>query len=323
MDTMVIELLKNARRPLELNARPGQELLIVSDSQTERAVYEAFAAAAYDMGLEPNIMIMTARQMHGHEPTKTVAHAMKNTDVLIAAASTALTHTDAVRAALMAGVTYISMPGISVDLLTKGGATADYDEVGRITHNIAEVLRKSQKSVRITTEKGTDLTMSVTGRPILELAGVYKQGAIACFPDGEVACAPVEGTCEGRLVVDLHMHSVGHIKKDIVLTVEKGRVVKIEGGDQAEQLKEIWMTSGDENSGNIAELALGTNPQSRLTGHVSEIKKKLGLVHIGIGDNRSLGGTVFSKTHMDAVIKNPTVIVDDTVVFENGKALIR
>lgn len=322
MDTMKFELFKNARKPLELNAKPGQEVLIVSDTDTERAVYEAFAAAAYDMGLEPNIMIMGSRKMHGHEPTKTVAHAMRKTDLLIAAASTALTHTDAVRAALKAGVTYISMPGISVDLLTRGGAIADYKEVGEITCRIAEILRKSTKQIRVTTKNGTDLSMSVVGRPIMELAGVFRPGAIACFPDGEVACAPLEGTCEGRLVVDVHMHSIGHIREFITLTVEKGMVVKIEGGAQADQLKQIWATTGDENSGNIAELALGTNPLSRLTGHVSEIKKKLGLVHIGIGDNRSLGGTVFSATHMDAVINNPTVIVDDKVVFEEGKMVL-
>jgi len=319
MNTMKFELFKNARKPLELNAKPGQEVLIVSDTNTEREVYEAFASAAYDMGLEPNVMVMAARKMHGHEPTKTVAGAMKGTDLLIAAASTALTHTDAVRAALKAGVTYISMPGISVDMLTNGGAAADYKEVGEITHRIAEMLRKSTSQVRVTTQNGTDMTMSVTGRPIMELAGVYRQGAIACFPDGEVACAPLEGTCQGKLVIDMHMHSIGHIKEFIVLTIEKGNVVKIDGGAQAEQLREIWATNGDRNSANIAELALGTNPRSRLTGHVSEIKKKLGLVHIGIGDNRSLGGNVYSATHMDAVINNPTVIVDNTIVFDNGK----
>lgn len=319
----VQDLVPFARKPLELNVKEGhRDVLIVTDDRTEPEVWQAFSLAAKEMGLEPNVILMPARAMHGNEPTRTVAEAMKNTDLLITANSTALSHTNAVRNALQTGrVTYMSMPGISVDLLTNGGATADYQEVGRITNAIAEILKTSNQ-VRIISDLGMDVTMRVNGMPIFALAGVYKHGAISCFPDGETAVAPVEGTTNGVIVADIDVHSIGRLEEPIKLTVKDGNVVKVEGGHQARKLEEIWRTQGDAGSFNIAELAFGTNPNSRLTGHTSEIKKKLGTIHIGIGDNHTLGGTVISNTHLDFVINNPTVFVDDKVILDRGKLMI-
>lgn len=316
----LMELMRYARVPIELNGKPGEEVLLLADTDTDPLVYEALAAAAYEMGMEPNVMIMVARPVHGNEPTKTVARAMLGTDLLICVNSTAMTHTDAVRRALKAGVKYISMPGITVDMLTKGAATADYQEVQRVTQKVAEVLSRG-KTVRITCPNGTNVSMSIEGRSAFALAGVFQPGTIACFPDGEAAIAPVEGTCQGKIVFDLSMHSLGRLEEHIILKVEHGRVVSIDGGRQADQLKEILETKGDENSYLIGELAVGTNPKARVVGNVSEDKKRLGSVHIAMGDNYTLAGNVRSKTHLDGVISKPTLIVDGVTLIEDGKPL--
>ncbi len=316
-----MELIRYASIPLELNGKAGDEVMILADSRTEPGVYESFAAAAFGMGMSPNVVLMVARAAHGHEPTRVAAKAMLETDLLLSVASTAMTHTDAVRAALGQGVRYVSMPGITVDMITNGAATADYREVSRICEAVAKILTEG-KELHLTCSHGSDLTLGISGRRAFPVDGKYRPGAVAAFPDGEVAMAAVEGTSRGRVVFDLTMHMLGKLDEPVILNVEQGRAVKIEGGHQAERLKEIFDNQGDENSTNIGEFAVGTNAWARAIGNASEDKKRIGTVHIGLGDNRTLGGQVRSATHLDGIMSAPTLTVDSQTLIDAGKLMI-
>jgi leucyl aminopeptidase (aminopeptidase T) len=79
----------------------------------------------------------------------------------------------------------------------------------------------------------------------------------------------------------------------------------------------------DDNARNIAEFAIGTNPNARLTGNLAEDKKLLGTVHFAIGDNKSLGGRVASTIHLDGLMVKPTVVADDRrTIVQDGKLLL-
>ena len=60
MENKFIEMMKNAKRPYELNARSGETVLILADTNTEASVWQAFAAAANQMGIEPMVMIISS-----------------------------------------------------------------------------------------------------------------------------------------------------------------------------------------------------------------------------------------------------------------------
>lgn len=313
----LIEIMRYARVPILLNVKEGDSVLIVTDTDTEPLVYQSLAAAAFEIGAEAVVAVMTPRAMHGHEPPKPIAEAAKGADVLICATSTSLTHTEAVREALSHGVKYVAMPCLTVDTLTKGAATADYGEVYRLTKAVAALLTEGER-IRLTSGLGTDVSMSIKGRKGFVLAGRFEPGTIACFPDGEAPIAPVEGTAEGVVVFDACIHGIGALREPVRLVVRGGRAVEIQGGAEAQALKSMLETHGDGNSYNIAEFAIGTNPRARLTGNVSEDKKGLGRVHIALGDNSTLAGRVRSRTHLDGVILRPTVVIDSRVIVEEG-----
>jgi len=313
----LIEVIRYARVPVQMNVKPGENVVVVSDTDTEPLVYESLAAAAFEVGAEVTVVVMTPRPMHGNEPPKPVAEAMRGADVLICAASRSLTHTDAVRNALKLGVKYVAMPEATVDLLTKGAATADYGEVLRTTEAVARVLSRGS-TVRVTSEHGTDVRFSVKGRQAFVLAGKFSPGTIACFPDGEAPIAPVEGTAEGTIVFDTSIHAVGPLKEPVKLKIKRGRAVVITGGPEAAALRSILEGQGDQNSYDIGEFAIGTNPMARITGKVTEDKKGLGRVHFALGDNGTLLGRIRSKTHLDGVICKPTVLLDGKPIVEAG-----
>ena len=73
---------------------------------------------------------------------------------------------------------------------------------------------------------------------------------------------------------------------------------------------------------NIAELGIGTNEKAIVTGVVLEDEKAMGTVHVALGDNASMGGTVHAPIHLDGVVLKPTLMVDETVILEAGKLMI-
>ncbi|MFC1932733.1 aminopeptidase [Chloroflexota bacterium] len=315
------DVLSFARIPVRLNVNKGENVLILTDTNVERVVYESLVAAVSEMEAVPVLLIIPPPAAFGHEPQEIAAVAISRADTLIAACSVSVTHTDAVREGLAAGVKYVAMGGVDSDILTHGAATADYDEVQQITGRLIEIMSKGNR-VRVTSTQGSDITFSIKGRKGHPLDAIFRPGTIACFPDGEAAWAPVEGTAQGLLIVDTSMHHIGKCHSPIRLTVKDGKVVNIEGENEADQLKKLLQDKGDDNSYNIGEFAIGTNPKARCTGNPQEDKKTLGSVHIAIGDSRSLGGTVSSRTHLDGIILRPTVYIDGKMITDNGKMLI-
>ncbi|WP_238134300.1 aminopeptidase [Calderihabitans maritimus] len=315
-----MELVKYARVPIELNAEPGDEILILADSRTEPLVYEAIAAAAFDLGAHPTVAIIIARAAHGHEPTFIAKGAILNADLILSIASTSMTHTNAIRAALAKGKKYVAMPGVSADMLCNGAATADYSEVYRNTKRIAKILTAG-KMAKIVSPNGTNITLNIEGRSGFTLAGKFEPGSIACFPDGEAPVAPVEGAAEGTLVFDVSMHGIGYLKSPIYLEVKGGRVTQIEGGQEANRLREILERNGDENAYNLGEFAIGTNPKARIIGNVSEDKKRAGMIHVALGDNITLGGNNHSRIHMDGLISGATVAIDGVEIVRDGQLI--
>jgi leucyl aminopeptidase (aminopeptidase T) len=67
---------------------------------------------------------------------------------------------------------------------------------------------------------------------------------------------------------------------------------------------------------------MGLNDKARTIGNVLEDEKALGTIHVGFGDNSSYGGKVRCGVLVDAVMKNPTLTVDEVVVLDNGELKI-
>src|SRR5690606_27366383 len=83
--------------------------------------------------------------------------------------------------------------------------------------------------VRLLSDNGTDLTLTVGDRPVLVDDGVMsdddvEQGDTAVnLPAGEVFVAPVETSVHGRVVIDFAYRN-GQTMRGLELTVEQGRV---------------------------------------------------------------------------------------------------
>jgi len=300
--------------------QPGELVCVAADTNT-LPIANAIVDAVKEMGAEPVMVTMSPRRAHGNEPPRVVAAAMKAADVVIQPVTYAMTHTDATRDALRAGARVLVLRGVTEDIMTHGAMLADYDEVDRITRDLARLMTDA-KTARVRTPSGTDLSMSLAGRGAVALTGrVGGPGTFAAMPDGEAAISPVEGTAEGTLVIDHTMDNLGLLDAPIRMTVRAGRVAAIEGGVSAKTLREL-VAASDAYATNIAEFAIGTNERARLIGSMTEDKKLRGSVHVAIGDNHVIGGTVVSELHLDGLLLRPTVELDGRTVVDDGRLLI-
>jgi leucyl aminopeptidase (aminopeptidase T) len=55
---------------------------------------------------------------------------------------------------------------------------------------------------------------------------------------------------------------------------------------------------------------------------MTEDKKYWGSVHVAIGDNHVIGGTVVSELHLDGLLLRPTVELDGKTVVQDGQLLV-
>jgi leucyl aminopeptidase (aminopeptidase T) len=314
------DVMRTAHRHIAHNlaVKQGEQIAIIADYDTDFLVVDAFAAAARALEAEPSIIIIPPREKAGMPPNKVVIEALKGADVGISPASTSFVHIPEIRSLWENGkFRYSTAPALTTEMMVKGAATADYEEVNRITQKLAKVL-EGGKTLRLTTEEGTDLHADMEGMPIVPCAGLAKSpGDHACYPDGEAAQAPRPGTAEGVIVFNVSMHMLGLINEPIRLTVERGRAINIEGGKEAMQLKEI--IKGVENADNIGEISIATNPKALIIGNISEDKRGYGRVHIALGSGFAYGQGIRSPLHLDGVLLNPKYELDGKVIVENGE----
>jgi leucyl aminopeptidase (aminopeptidase T) len=187
---------------------------------------------------------------------------------------------------------------------------------------IAALAGKGQ--VRVTSELGTDVTVSIEDRPALEVTPVKKRGQMMGPVPlwAEVAFAAVEDVTHGTIVVDGVMLGIGlpgQVEEPITWTLEGGRCVAIEGGAEAKRLQEA--IAGVDGADVVGEFAFGTSEKAPF-GSPSE-KGKLGTVHFALGDNHNAypGGKNVSSLHLDGVVLKASMqIVDDgTWILRDGE----
>lgn len=292
-----------------------EEVLVVTDPE-KTSVGRSLTSAARGIGASASLLVMPRLEAHGNEPPEPVAVAMRAADVAVTATSHAITHTQARLAASDAGTRVVVLRGVTEDMMISGAMNTDYEELATVTAAVRDVLDDAV-TAHVTAPAGTDVVVDLEGSSAFSLDGYFHDYGFSALPPGEAPTCP-QKTAEttGRVSIDYSMDNIGLLEEPIDLQIDAGTVTDIGGGTEAERLADV--VTGTDNAGNLAEFAIGTNAQARLIGNLAEDKKKRGTVHFAIGDDTSLGGTRRSDIHLDGLVREPTVELDETVVVESG-----
>jgi leucyl aminopeptidase (aminopeptidase T) len=302
-----------------MGVQPGERILIVTDEPL-RTIGYALWKASKDLGNEVMLVEILPRKTNGEEPPKEIAELMKMVDVVLCPTSKSLTHTDSRRAASERGVRIATLPGVTEEIMIRC-MNADYSKIAQRTFHVCEELEKTSV-VRVKAPAGTDVVLPIKGRKAHASSGLFREkGLWGNLPTGEAYLAPLEGESQGVVVVDGSMASVGMVREPIRIAIKDGYATEITGGEEAKRLIGLLEPHGKDGR-NVAEFGIGTNDKAILTGLILEDEKVMGTIHIAFGDNKSMGGTIRVASHLDGLIKHPTVWFDERKVMESGKLLI-
>jgi leucyl aminopeptidase (aminopeptidase T) len=164
--------------------------------------------------------------------------------------------------------------------------------------------------------------MPIAGRKAHASHGLFREkGQGGNLPTGEAYLAPLEGKAQGVVVVDGSMAGIGMLQTPLRIVVRDGFAEEVSGGAEVEKLLELWAIHG-RLSRNVAEFGIGTNDKARITGVILEDEKVLGTIHIAFGDNASMGGSVAVQSHLDGLVRSPTVWLDERVIMKDGVLLV-
>ncbi|MDR2468546.1 MAG: aminopeptidase [Spirochaetaceae bacterium] len=191
-------------------------------------------------------------------------------------------------------------------------------------------LLNAAESVRITAPSGTDIVIGLNGRKAKADDGNFSTpGSGGNLPAGETFISPENNTADGVIAFDgsisLHDREI-LIKKPIVCTVKAGFVTGIQGGSEADALRETlelaehnaWQFESRgalpagmgeiyaRNAWNIGELGIGLNPAAKVTGNMLEDEKAFHTCHFAIGQNYDEDAPAL--IHLDGLVRNPTII---------------
>ncbi len=301
-----------------MGLKPNESCLIVTDKNKRRIANVLFKEVK-KITEKFSLLNKSIGKVHGQEPIKNIAKEMLKYDVVLLVTTNSLSHTLARKNAVDKGARVASMPGITEGIM-KRAIDVNYSNIQSLNNKIAKRLTKGKK-IKVITKKGTNIIFSIKGREGIPDLGFYRNpGEWGNIPSGEVMIAPLECTANGVLVFDASMSGIGKLNSPLKITIKNGFAVEFEG-KHARQLKGLIKDLG-KSARNIAELGIGTNPKAKVTGTVLEDEKALGTAHIALGDNISLGGAVKAGCHLDGVLFNPTIYVDNKKMMKDGKFLL-
>lgn len=311
-----------------MDLRRGENVLIVCDSTTTdigQCLHEV-ATRRSDRVL---LVVMPKGRHHGDEPPSPVSNLMRQQQVVIAPTRYSLTHTRAVRQAIKDGARVATMPGMTLEMFTKGGMSADFNIIKKNIGEMNAVLRR-KRIVNVKSESGTNVTFEVNWREWkFDDNGICNRPRMLTnLPAGKIFTLPREGTMNGTIVIDGSWDSA-LVDEPVVLQIENGLVVDVKGGTAAAQIRQTFgeaakrlRSKEKENVWTIAEFGFGMNPNARLMGNVLEDEKRLGTAYFSIGDNTTLGGTAAVGIQISGVLASPSLWLDEFQLLDNGTFVV-
>jgi len=315
--------LSNIRLVFEVSLKlsPRESCLIVTD-----AIKEGIARQFYDFSLgitdRSSIAVMEPAKEDGTEPPQEIAEMMLSCDVQLLITDKSISHTRARRSASQRGSRIASMPGITEEIANRC-LNVDYEQLRKDCGRIKEILAPA-RSMRITTERGTDLAVGLgpgKERRIVffgEHGGIFDlKGDFGNLPEGEISFAPNQAN--GIFIVDASFPGLGLVRSALSFMVKDGSVWSI-AGEEAGVVRKRLDAIGPK-AYKVAEIGIGMNPKAIITGTVLEDEKVLGTVHVALGNDLSFGGDNDVPIHVDGVIRSPDITVDSRIIMKKGVPL--
>jgi len=316
-----------------MDVQPGETVALTADTLSSEAVVNATARAVFEAGAKPLVIWVSTplgvgKAADPYLPQKALIGALNNVDVWIEFNYQWLLYSTVFDRVIAENkdLRYICLVGMNPDMMVRTLGRVEIKTLAQFLKKVAEITMKG-KRVRITTPAGTNVEFeNHPQRPPIVHSGYIPKGTYGMLP-GQISWTPKLETINGTIVFDGSVYPpIGLLRDPIKLTIERGRIVKIEGGKDAQEF-EGWLRSfNDPNMYQMAHISYGFNPGARLTGDIVEDERVWGATEWGIGNIGprlvpDIPGGVPASSHTDGICLNSSVWIDDLQITDRGKVI--
>ncbi len=315
------------------NVQKNESVVITADTETNEDVVMATAQAAFMLGAKPIIVKTASPRGVGKAadpdlPIKELSALLGEADVWVEYNNQWLLYSTVFDNAFFANknLRYICLVGANPDLLLRNIGRVDMPTLREFLLKVEDVTKKA-KHVKITTPAGTDLEFEhEPGRNFYTADGFIGKGEVKMLP-GQISWSPKFNTINGTLVIDGTLSPpCGKLDVPVKCTVKEGKVIKIEGGSQAQEF-ENWLKSfNDEKMFNLAHLSYGFGPGAKLSGDIVEDERVWGSTEWGFGNVgpmlvSDIPGGIPAASHSDGICLNSSVWLDGKPILIDGEVV--
>ena len=254
------DLLPLFREGLRLSqVSAGEAVIIYADTLTNPQYPAAFLAAAKDLGAQAFQIIQSAvpfdlkKPMGRATPTPLIIEAMKKADFVLDISTGGMLYSNEQNEILATGTRILRVREPDDCLIRLLPSPAVRDRTIRGGERLA-----AASKLRITSEEGTDLTMSKVGRSVsIQYGMADKPGRWDHWPTGLITTTAIEETVEGTLVIgdgSILFPFEQYVTEPIRIDFKTGEAVTIEGGRGATMLNGLLASQNSVNCRRLAHV---------------------------------------------------------------------
>jgi 2,5-dihydroxypyridine 5,6-dioxygenase len=306
----------------------GETVLVYADPHSPPHYAAAFVQAAQD--LDAISFQLTVPANYPPVETGVILEAFKSSDLVIDLASYGTSIYRPLRTEALKVGTRILRVTEPEDVLFR----MPPDPVVRERAKRSEALVEAATELQITSAAGTDLVVNKTGRKAFGLWGIAEEpGSWDHWPMGLVVVGGNRGGTEGQIVLqpgDILLAMQRYVSTHVTITVRDGMIEAIEGGLDAQLLRQWFEQWHDERAYHISHVGWGCDHRAlwdrlgrKAHGGTDDTESFYGVMQIAFGrDTSFLGGTNDVPAHMDFDCLQNSIALDGTPVVEKGEFVL-
>ena len=327
VSTELIPLFKNVLG--QCNLKKSETLLIYADTRTNPHYPAAALGAALDLGAEA--FHVTVPTTVPENDRGVLARIWADVDMVLDLVSTVAHAYSMLNAAALENGGRVLRCAQPPDVLLRLLPSSEV----RARVEAGAALLKKASTMRVTSKAGTDLTVSVKDRVVLDLYSLAdKPGRWDNWPSGMVTVGPDEFSANGTLVLDYNdviLRLGRYVTSPVKITLKDGLIQSFEGGADARLLEDWFASYGDEDAYRIAHIGWGCEHRADwnrmgaylMESAVQDQEAYYGNMQIAFGANTAIfEGRNVTKAHMDFPCRRKSIWLDDLQIMEEGQFLL-
>ena len=310
--------------------KKGEVVIITADTGSDMELVNAVASSVYSAGAKPMVITIAMPSGVGKAadpdiPVEELTGALMNCDVWIEFNHQWLLYSTPFERVIAGNpkLRYMCLVDFDCALLTRVVGNVETAQLQKFMTRVAE-LHVDAKEMHVTTPAGTDVSFLLDPTHTIsnDCGDASRPGMH--FLTGQLNVIPKFDSINGTIVFDGTITPpFGKVPESpVTLIVEKGKIVRLEGGSAAKEY-EKWLASfEDEGMFRMAHIAYGFNPGATLSGNICEDERVWGCTEWGIGYVSPLEAPPDgqnAKSHTDGICLNSSVWIDGRQIMKEGK----